>query len=60
MASFPRVTIKDNPTPATLAKSSIADELPPLWDSSATGPASLGSPGIDVTGIRVVKLAKPR
>lgn len=45
--------------PTIDAKSSIALELAPLWDSSATGPCSCGSPDIAVTGIRSTKLANP-
>ena len=43
-----------------LAKSSMAEELAPLCDSSATGPGILGSPGTEQTGTPSVKLAKPR
>ena len=45
--------------PSIEAKSSIALELAPLWDSSATGPGSVGSPGTEVTGMRSTKLANP-
>jgi len=42
------------------AKSTMAEELAPLCDSSATGPLPLGRPGMEQTGTRSVKLAKPR
>ena len=43
-----------------VAKSSIAEELAPLCDSSATGPPRLGRPGMEVTGMPSVRLANPR
>ena len=43
-----------------VAKSSIAEELAPLCDSSATGPAARGRPGMEQTGTRSTKLANPR
>ena len=43
-----------------VAKSSMAEELAPLCDSSATGPGSFGRPGMEQTGTPSVKLAKPR
>ena len=43
-----------------VAKSTMAEELAPLCDSSATGPVCLGRPGIEQTGTPSVKLAKPR
>ena len=39
---------------------SMADELAPLCDSSATGPATFGRPGMEQTGAPSVKWAKPR
>ena len=45
---------------AIAAKSTMAEELAPLCESSATGPGCLGRPGIEQTGTPSVKLAKPR
>ena len=45
---------------AIAANSSIAEELAPLCDSRATGPATFGRPGIEQTGTPSVRLAKPR
>ena len=42
------------------AKSTMAEELAPLCESSATGPLSAGSPGMEQTGTPSVRLAKPR
>src|ERR1700748_2672970 len=43
-----------------LAKSTIAEELAPLCDSSATGPPCRGRPGMAVTGMPSVRFANPR
>ena len=45
---------------AIVAKSTMAEELAPLCDSSATGPLSAGRPGMEQTGTPSVRLAKPR
>ena len=60
IASLPSVTMYDRPTLTIEAKSSMAEELAPLWESNATGPPSRGRPGTELTGTPSVKLAKPR